>query len=482
MIMMFLMLLVCGAIQSVYAQPTVTLSPCHIRKVERELQCGTLEVYENREAGSGRKIPLNIVVIPATGKAPAPDPLFWFSGGPGEAATNELELILHDWPDINARRDIVLVDVRGTGKSNGLPCVEEVPQKKIQELLDSFFPISDVSNCRKDLESRADLRMYHTSYAVDDLDDVRAALGYGKINIAGGSYGTRVVLVYLRRHPENVRTATLWDVAPTGARMPLMFARDAQKAFDGLVASCKRDPQCKESFPDTTSELRQLLATLESRPAKVVAVNASTKENVEFTLSRDGLAQTVRYMLYSPATAALIPLQIHLAALGNYGPIAQSAHDYASTISGIIYDGYYLGVTCHEDVPFYTEAEAETQARDTFIGTLRARMQKDACARWPSEPADKQFLLPVRADVPALLIGGDLDPVTPPRNIIEVSRALPRSRTVLVRGGSHDFEGMANSHCIDRVIGSFLEAGNEKMIETACLATMKPAPFVLKQP
>jgi pimeloyl-ACP methyl ester carboxylesterase len=458
----------------------LTLSPCHVRRVERTLQCGTLEVFEDRATKQGRKIPLHIVVVPATGKDRAADPLFWFSGGPGEAATNELELMLHDWSKINIHRDFVLVDVRGTGQSNGLNCAEKEHRKGIQAQLDSFFPIKDVASCRKDLETRANLKLYTTSLAVDDLDDVRAALGYEKINISGGSYGTRFVQVYLRQHGNNVRTAILWAVLPTGARMPLTFAKDAQAALEAVIAACQKDARCHAAFLDTKKEFSDLLTKSQNQPIEVKAKDSSTKANVKFRLTRSGLAQTVRYMLYSPATAALVPLQIHLAAQGNFGPIAQSAHDNAQSIAYTISDGYYLGVTCSEDIPFFSETEANAAAANTFLGNFRSRVQIEACQQWVSNSVDPEFLKPVHSDVPSLLIGGDWDPVTPPHYMDLVSQSLSRSRKVLVHGGAHDFEGMANSHCIDQVIESFLQSGDEKKIDTTCLSTMKPAPFALK--
>lgn len=461
------------------AKSAITLRPCHIREVKQDLRCGTFDVYEDRTRAQGRKIPLNIVVLPATGKNPAPDPLFSFSGGPGEAATNDVELILHDWKDINVHRDIVLVDVRGTGQSNGLPCVENDLQGSVQALLESFYSAKDLTACRKNLESHADLRFYNTSLAVDDLDDVRSALGYGKINIFGASYGTRVVLVYLRQHPDHVRTATLWDVSPTNARMPLFFASYAQAAFDGLVSYCRKETQCGAAFPDTDKEFQQILQQTEEHPVEVQAEDA-TRKKAQFVLTRAGVAQTVRFMLYSPKTAALIPLQVHLAAQGEWRPLAQSAYNFASQLTGALSEGYYLGVTCSEDVPFFTTEEGEKAAQGTFLGDFRARVQKEACATWPSLPANPHFLDPVQSDVPSLLIEGDLDPVTPPGNAEWVSKTLPHSKRVVVPRGSHDFEGMENSHCIDQIIGQLLETGDEAKIDVNCVTAMRPAPFAMK--
>src|SRR6185295_14725341 len=171
--------------------PRLRLMSCHVPDVERRVSCGTWEVFEDRGQRKGRKIALRVVALPAKSADPLPDPLFYFSGGPGEAATHEAALIERDWGAILSRRDIVLVDARGTGDSNPLACSWGDVSRDLQSTLSGFIPPDLARHCRPELETRADLRFYTTSIAVDDVDDVRQALGYQRVNIGGGSYGTR---------------------------------------------------------------------------------------------------------------------------------------------------------------------------------------------------------------------------------------------------------------------------------------------------
>ena len=475
-----LALLFLSATNAFAGDPLIGLKPCHVRNVKQRLLCGTFEVYEDRDRQQGRKIPLNIVVLPATGKSKMADPLFYFSGGPGEGATNEIELTFQTWSEINVNRDIVLVDVRGTGHSNPLSCVADDRVAAVQSMLDSFWSSRDLSVCRTKLESRANLKLYNTRLAVDDLDDVRAGLGYDRINIIGASYGSRVVQAYLRQHGDHVRTATMWDVFPVFAKMPLTFAADAQKSLDGVIAVCQKDAECHSAFSITTQELAQVLLHAEQQPIKAEAEDRSANRKVQLSLSRNGIAQTIRYMLYSPKTAVQVPLQIHLAAQGNYGPLAQSAYDFLSGTQDSIAEGYFLSTTCTEDVPFYTPEEGNEASRNTFLGTFRVKAQKNGCEQWSAQP-DPSFVEPVHSDVPTLLIGGDLDPVNPPAFVRAVAKNLTHSRVLLVQGGAHDFEGMTNSHCIDLVINDFLNTGDENKIDMKCVETMTPPKFVLHQ-
>ena len=180
--------------------PAMTLTPCEPAGIPGPAKCGTFEVFENRAARRGRKIGINVIVLPATGNKREPDPLFYFAGGPGSGASEDAPGIARAFARIREHRDLVFVDQRGTGQSHPLDCTFYNPNDP-QSYFEHFFPLEQVRQCRSQLEAKADLTLYTTTIAVDDIDDVRAALGYDKINLFGASYGTRAALVYLRQHP-----------------------------------------------------------------------------------------------------------------------------------------------------------------------------------------------------------------------------------------------------------------------------------------
>ncbi|HEU5246374.1 MAG TPA: alpha/beta fold hydrolase, partial [Candidatus Udaeobacter sp.] len=212
------------------------LEPCRLDGIDEELLCGKLTVFENRETRTGRTIDLNIVVLPAFNQKTKAEPVFTLAGGPGASSAEGADFYAGPGKDYRRRHDVVCVDQRGTGKSNRLA----IPQEKTPSYyLSEMYPIDYVREMRHALEQRADLTKYTTSIAMDDLDDVRAWLGYDKINLLGGSYGTRAELVYMRRHPEHVRSAILLAVAPTDLRMPLHHAEAAARAMDMLLGECE---------------------------------------------------------------------------------------------------------------------------------------------------------------------------------------------------------------------------------------------------
>ena len=210
-------------------------------------------MWENRAAKSGRTIDLNVVLLQANGPNRKPDPIFFLFGGPGEAAASAAQQFASE--PTRATRDLVLVDARGTGKSNGLHC--PIPDDgPLQEFLPTLnVPV--IKACRPELEKRADLRYYLTPYAMDDLDDLRAALGYDKINLDAGSYGTRAALVYIRQHGDHVRAATLWASTALTQPMPLHFATDSEGALRNVFRDCYAEPACKAAFPTLEADYKR---------------------------------------------------------------------------------------------------------------------------------------------------------------------------------------------------------------------------------
>src|ERR1043166_8583557 len=246
---------------------SLALKPCQVPEIKGEAKCGTFEVFENRETRKGRKINLNVLVLPATGPQRERDALFYFAGGPGSAATEDAPGVAQMLAKIREHRDLVFVDQRGTGKSNPLNCQLVDPADQ-QSYLGSFYPVEATKKCREELEKRADLTLYTTNIAMDDIDDVRAALGYDQITLYGGSYGTRASMVYMRRHPQHVRAAVLHGISPTNQYMPLHFPQDTERALQGVLAECEAEEACHKAFPAVKDDAAYALGILRQSPAQ----------------------------------------------------------------------------------------------------------------------------------------------------------------------------------------------------------------------
>src|SRR6266446_6908388 len=294
------------------------LKPCRVEGVNDELLCGKLTVFENRQTRIGRTIDLSLVVLPALDQKAKAEPLFDLAGGPGASSADGAGFYAGPGKEYRRRHDVVCVDQRGTGNSNRLA----IPRQKTpQYYLSEMYPVDYVREMRQALEKRADLTKYTTSIAMDDLDDVRAWLGYDGINLFGLSYGTRAALVYLRQHPEHVRSAILLAVAPTDLKMPSHHAESGARAMDLLLNECERDPACHAAFPQIRDDWKNVLAQLEKQPARVqYSPPGKSTAPTTVEIQRGVFAEKIRTWMYDRDKAARIPLIVHDAAGGDFGP------------------------------------------------------------------------------------------------------------------------------------------------------------------
>jgi pimeloyl-ACP methyl ester carboxylesterase len=451
------------------------LKPCRLDGIDEELFCGKLTVFENRETRRGRTIDLNIVVLPAFDQKTKAEPLFDLAGGPGASSVDRADFYAGPGKEYRRRHDVVCVDQRGTGKSNRLA----IPRKKTPSYyLSEMFPVDYVKEMRHALEERADLTKYTTSIAMDDLDDVRAWLGYDRINLFGGSYGTQAALVYMRRHPDHVRSAILLAVAPTDLRMPLHHAEAAARAMDMLLGECEQDARCNAAFPRIRDDWKNVLAQLEKQPARVEYSPPGKAAPTTVEIQRGVFGEKIRTWMYDRDKATRIPLIVHHAARGDFAPFLQQA--IAPSIPDFVADGMYLSVTCAEDVPFINQAEAAKLNAGNPFGNYRVFQQTRACGIWPRGEIPTGFLEPVSSNAPVLIFSGNLDPVTPPKYGEEAARHLPNSRHVIIPEAGHGVDGLTDPGCIDRISIEFLDKGDAKNLDVSCVERMAPPEFVTK--
>ena len=451
------------------------LKPCRLNGIEEELFCGKLTVFENRRTRIGRRIDLNVVVLPALDQKAKAEPLFDLAGGPGVASTGAAMFYAREGKEYRRRHDVVCVDQRGTGKSNRLAIERE---KTPQYYLSEMYPVDYVREMRHALEQRADLTKYTTSIAMDDLDDVRSWLGYDRINLLGGSYGTRAVQVYMRQHPEHVRSAILVAVAPTDLKMPSHHSESAARAMNLLLGECEQDIACHAAFPQIRDDWKSVLARLEKQPARVEYSPPGKAAPTTVEIQRDIFAEKIRSWMYGRDQAARIPLIVHHAAEGDFAPFLKEA--IRPSIPDFVADGMYLSVTCAEDVPFINQGETARLNAGNPFRNYRVFQQTRACGMWPRGEIPAGFLDPVSSDAPVLIFSGNMDPVTQPKYGEEVAKHLPNSRHVIIPEGAHDVDGLTDLGCIDRIALEFLEKGDAKDLDVSCVEQMKPPPFATK--
>lgn len=447
-------------------QNTLTLEDCAVTSpagTQYDARCGTLTVLEDRTNPAGRQIELHVAVIPAIKRNPAPDPLFLLAGGPGQSAIETFPAMVGLMFDIHQDRDIVLVDQRGTGKSNPLRCIG--PE---DEALTGEEVVEKLKSCPANLD--ADPRFYHTEIAMTDLDEVRSALGYTTINIYGASYGTRAALTYLRMFPERVRTLTLDAVVEPGFVMFMDAAIDGQAALEKFFARCEMDQACKTSFPNLRDEFNSLLTRLERAPAEINIRHPLTNKPLELTVTRQIITNMVFNTLYAPEIVATLPLSIHAAyADENYVPLISQAF----LVNAGLYDGMFYAVACTEDAPLISAEDAAERSRQSVFGDRTVDFV-EVCNEWQKGEVSTQFREPVDSQVPVLILSGDADPITPPWHAEQVAEHLTNDLHLVFSDMGH---GNLSNRCSSKLFEDFIESASIAGLDTSCVEGVQPPPF-----
>lgn len=447
---------------------SIALNECRVPAVSTAVKCATYDVFENRESKTGRKIGLNIVIYPASARSKEPDPIFVFAGGPGQAATDVIEAVVPLLSGLTTKRDVVFIDQRGTGKSNLLNCKfpdDESPEMA-SEASRRALTLKMVAACRDELAQRADLTQYGSTTAMADYDEVRAALGYDKINLWGGSYGTRTAQEYLRRYPDHVRSVILDGVASPSMALPASFARDASTVLESAFKACETQPACHKNYPDLRKGFAALLDRLDKKPARLAVQDPLTNIAREVTISRQSVTTQVFSMLYAPQLVAVLPEVLKQADTGNFAPLFAATGGFIEFAEDKIAFGMRLSVSCNEDVP-RIDAAARAAADKLYpFQSSFIREFSNACAGWPKGKVADDFHTPVRSGKPVLIFSGGLDPVTPQIFGDEVKKTFSNSVHLIAPNIGH---GVASHGCAPKLMKQFVEKASVDGLDGECL-------------
>lgn len=424
--------------------------------------CAQVAVPEDPSKPAGRTISLRLTVVPATAK-PARGALFYLEGGPGGAASASAIRVNQLFAKVGRTRDLVMVDQRGAGGSSALSC----PDRHVRAA-DAAAVTAYLRSCFAGL--RRDPRLYTTGVAADDLDAARRTLGYGRIDVYGGSYGATLAQVFLRRHPASVRTVVLDGGSLPDVRIYERTAANAQRALDGQLARCAAAPACRRAFPHVRRELDALLARA---PRRVTIPQGS------FLLGPDEVAWTIAALSSTADGAALIPFTVDTAAHGDYRPLARAfSDDVGAELDARARLVMVWEILCSEPWAALDPAATARDARGSYLAhaaLARARLFRRACAVVPRGrvPAGSGSVVGSRA--PVLLLAGGEDPLDPAANLRGWRSAFPNGTLVVVPAEGH---GTIESPCVQSIVARFVARGSATGLDAACAAHVSPPPFL----
>lgn len=438
---------------------------CHLAGVEEALRCVTVEVPSNYAEPKGLKIALHVTVAPSFREAPKPDPLFVLAGGPGQPGSDLLPLLDRMFGRVRATRDVILIDQRGTGRSGKLDC----PPGEHEETATDAQMQAELRACVAKLDKP--LADYTTANAARDIEAVRHALGYGKINVWGVSYGTRLAQAYVRAYPDAVRATVLDGVVSPDQVIPA-GAHDAQSALDALFDQCARETACAKAFPRLRAEFAELSAKVAGGKVVLELPDPRTAELRRLPLSSMRFLGTVHAVLYNPVDSRSLPFLIHSAAQGRWEPfVARANVSNDVSTEGVVANIMHLAVVCAEDYPRLSRELTETDAKGSFLSgpLLTERLAMCELVKVPAVP----YREPSRIDSPVLLLSGALDPVTPPHRAQAAARWIAKPQQLVVSNAGH---GITPLGCAPRLVREFLDQP-EAPVNAKCLSEIPTASF-----
>jgi pimeloyl-ACP methyl ester carboxylesterase len=435
--------------------------------------CTEFDVAENPAQPGGRHIGLNLAVVRSDAARPDADLVVMIAGGPGEAATAAFAdrglyagLLKH--------HNVLLLDQRGTGHSNPLSCKKAGEALRAQGIDRDVAGPEEirkaVATCLPEVQEKADPRYYTTTLAIDDLEKVRLALGAPRLDVIGGSYGTRVAQQYVMRHPQAVRSVVLDSPVPNELILGEEFAANLESALKQGFDDCVAAPACKKSFNDPMHTLYTLRDSLRANPHQVTFRDPRTFETVSRRLTPSLLAVVVRMFAYTPETAALLPLSIDAASRGDVAPLLGQERLLDADLSADMNGGMSMSVLCSEDADLLHEQPKDA---DTILGNVLVQGIKAQCDVWPHGTRPDDFHAPLHSDKPILILSGSRDPVTPPRYGEQIMKNLSNARHLVLKGQGHavSFRG-----CMPKLIEQFVNDPEPAKIDASCLDRLGPTP------
>ncbi len=393
----------------------------------RAVRCGYLTVPEDHnEPGNGRTLRLHVAIFASDSANPAPDPVVYLEGGPGGDALETVPLIFEErFAPFLANRDLIMFDQRGTGYSEpSLACPEytdlvydslEIDLETAEEV---NLTIDTLTAChRRLLNDGVNFTMFNSAQNAADVAALRRALGYEQWNLFGISYGTRLAQTVVRDFPEGVRSVVLDSSYPLSADLTTEIAPNAARAFDVFFGGCAADPDCNAAYPDLETVFFDLVDQLNTQPITVPVSNIFEGDRYDAIFGGDDLIGVLFQSLYAAELIPVLPQLVYEVADGNTTNLGTLLSSFLLN-TDFVSIGMQYAVQCREELPFSEPGDGAAAAAEypelTEVFGLGAEIDEQVCAFWGAGEADALENQLVNSDVPALILAGEYDPITPP--------------------------------------------------------------------
>ncbi len=467
--------------------PIFEQSPCPFDiPAEAMVECGFVVVPEIHDNPTGPTIKIAVATFKDQSDERQPDPVMLLAGGPGEKTVHSAAAIarLLALP----HRDLIVFDQRGAGLSE--------PALECPEYVAAFFthlnePDSNVSlkaafdsivTCRDRLMNEGhNLSAYNTVQNAADVDDIRVALGYDKVNLYGGSYGSLLAQAVMRDHPDGIRSVAVNSVLPLEKSIFVQASLTTTSAIIRLLDTCAADEACNTAYPDLRQELFEVIDRLNLQPLPITLTNPSDGQRYDAVLTGDGVVGNLVTFLYLTQIIPALPQAVHDLHAGDYGLVTELGSTRLALID-LSTRGMMFSVLCSEDLIGRTRedllrniATLPRQLAGTGDPEVMAKYGIfGICDYWLDEEADAWVKNPLFSNIPTLILEGEFDPVTPPEYGRLVADNLSNSYFFEFPGIGHDVLG--SSECARSIVVAFLDEP-AKAPERSCIDAMPGVVF-----
>ncbi len=439
------------------------------------LRCGTVGVPRDYDDFSAGRFKLAVVVVKSAQQPVAPEPVVYISGGPGSPLTIHADYqASHPYAP---GRDLILVDQRGTGRSEPDLC-PELNGKLLDAAVDVAIDAAEAvqasrravyAACRDEAAARGlDLRDFGTTVTVKDFEWVRRALGVARWNVYGESYGTTVAMMLVAQHPDTVRSVVLDSVYPPDPLIPLRSIKVAE-ARDAFFAACDRDEACAAAFPDLAGLYRETLDQLGRAPSMVPAPPRLRRPEGRLPLTASLFEVLVGRLLYYPNAYPGLPRLIAAVHDGDAGDIGAA---FASELAAAeqLNMGAHTAVECRDRPLYRNPLAAEAGALDRMV-------LHGICEGW-SEIGPPP-VIPIGSGVPTLVLAGEFDPVAGLSLSRQVAELIgPRARWVGFPLIGHNVRHF--SSCAATIVAEFI-SDPARPLDTSCADREAPIRYLARR-
>jgi pimeloyl-ACP methyl ester carboxylesterase len=464
--------------------PTLEPDPAY-----EKARCGYLVVPENRAHPNGRTIRLGVAIVPAASPTPAPDPVVYLSGGPGEDPIQAAKVVID--AGLNRDRDLILISQRGEYDSQpALTCanLEEWRATSLGVAYDSAVSkqqhLEATTACHNQLlGSGADLSAYNTTENAADLADLRTALGIDQWDVYGASYGTDLALVYMREYPQGIRAVTLDAIAPPDAVTLGGFWTSTREGFDNVFRACDADTACREHYPNLADTFTRLVRNLEANPVQTSVTLPGNNKPVKVVLDGGALVNWMVRLVSNGQDGSEAPYGIDQLAHGHPEMVAQQWASFwvAPEFWGKYGFGLTYGVICSEWVPFEDPSQLLANGKKQFPeypDSVLAQPPQlpfmiDDCGVWNVPKAPSSIRQATHGAIPTLVVSGGFDAKTGAQWGDYVAKTLSNAKVITISGLGHG--AAIFSPCGHDVVASFFRTPRSP--DTSCVAGVSPKPF-----